>query len=69
MSLLVNVYGLKQAKREPWIDDKGEIIDDGINRPISLYSNAPEEIAEFFMSNLKAQYHGKSWKFWIEPVK
>lgn len=69
MLKLFTIFGLKQAKRAPWSDAKGNVIDDGINRTISLCSNVPEEMADFFLANMKQQYHGKAWKIWKEQVK
>lgn len=67
MSQLFTIFALKQAKREVWIKD-GVVIDDGINRQISLCSKVSEDFADFFLVNMKKQYHGKSWKIWKEAV-
>lgn len=59
------VYGLKLAKREPWINPKtGEIIDDGINRDIVLCKSNNKELCDFFYKSIKSRIHGKSWKIW-----
>ena len=73
MSKLFTIFAIKQAKRDPWrvIDKTGQevLIDDGINHKISLFTNAPEDLAGFFLASMKRQYHGKSWKIWKEEVK
>lgn len=68
MNKLFTIFGLKLAKREPWVKD-GIVIDDGTNQKISLCSNVPEDLADFFLANMKEQYHGKAWKIWKEETK
>lgn len=72
MNNLFTIFAIKQAKRDPWsvIDKTGKptLIDDGVNHQISLFSNAPENLADFFLANMKKQYHGKAWKIWKEQV-
>lgn len=70
---LFTIFALKQAKRDPWkvIDKTGKetLIDDGVNHKISLFSNAPEKLADFFLANMKEIHHGRAWKIWKEEVK
>jgi len=60
------IYGLKLAKREPWIDKNGVTIDDGINRKMVLCESDDEKMVDFFMQSVKDRVHGKSWKIWKE---
>lgn len=74
MTKLFTIFALKQAKREPWIKKNPktgveETIDDGVNRRISLFSNTTEDLADFFLANMKENHHGRAWKIWKEEVK
>lgn len=60
------VWGLKLAKREPFIHYKtGEVIDDGINRDIILMQNDDKKVVDFFVERLKERIHHRSWKIWV----
>lgn len=63
-----SILGLKQAKREPIIGTskgfEGQVIDDGVNRPISLCSSDNEELVDAFHASITSRIHGKSWKIW-----
>ena len=52
------------AKREPMLDNKGNIIDDGINREMLLCSSENEALVDFFLTSIKERIHGRSWKIW-----
>jgi hypothetical protein len=63
------IFGLKLAKRTPWIDAKGNVIDDGVNHKMVLCSSDNEKMVDFFMKSVKDRVHGKSWKIWKEITK
>ena len=54
-----------EKDRVPFLDNKGNIIDDGKNVDISLGSNLPAFAAEAMIKNLQEQFPKRQWKFWI----
>ena len=66
MTVTYKILGLKLAKREPMIDAKGVVIDDGVNRPMTLCSSENEAVVNYFLKSIKSRIHGKSWKIWKE---
>lgn len=67
-TLKYTIFGLKLAKREPIIGTakgfEGQVIDDGVNRPISLCSSDNEQVVDAFLASIRERIHGKSWKTW-----
>jgi hypothetical protein len=62
---LKTVMGQRLTKREPLLDNKGVMYDDGTNHPLTLASNFPENVAKIMLENMKAGHSKKIWKFWI----
>jgi hypothetical protein len=60
------VYGLKQTSRDPIIDAKGVIVDDGQNLPILLSGSDDERSAKFFLRGVKENVKPHQWKIWLE---
>jgi len=47
---------------------KGDVIDDGKDRDISLGSGLPEFAARLFLEHLTARFEAKQWRFWTIPA-
>lgn len=63
------VYGLKLGKSKPMVHYKtGEVIWDGVNRPIVLDRESNEKVAKMFLSSIRGTV-GRTWKLWIESAK
>lgn len=63
------VYGLKKGNRDPIIDHKtGDIIDDGLSRPVSLCSSESKVLVDYFFKSIRSQYTGHTWKIWQETI-
>ena len=61
-----SVFGLKLQKRDPIIDTKGEVIDDGTNNIILLGGSDEEKAAKMFMGGVKGNVKPHQWKIWLE---
>lgn len=62
---MYRILGLKLAKRDQWVSSKtGEVIDDGVNREITLCTSDNQEVTDHFYNSITARIHGKSWKIW-----
>jgi hypothetical protein len=64
-----NVIGHKRANREPTIDSKGVVIDDGISQDILLGGGSTKAIADAIETGVRANVPKGTWKFWIEEKK
>ena len=47
---------------------KGDVIDDGKDRDITLGSGFPEFAARLMIEHLEARFTLKQWKFWTIPA-
>jgi hypothetical protein len=59
-------YCIRKKKYAPFVNAKGEVIDNGEPIKIKLWENDNEKLVKIFLDNLKGGGRVKEFKFWIE---